>query len=459
MNKLVIFDCDGVIVSSKNLHFEAFNNALFKISPEYVIDYQHHLSTYDGLSTTKKLQLLTKNKNLEPKYYQQIWEDKQKETFELIKNYDKDEKLINIFKKLKELNFKIGVASNSIRETVKLFLLKLGIMEYVDLYVSNEDVKRPKPFPEMYWKIMSELNCIPKNTIIIEDSHIGRQGALDSGAHLLAVENPEDLTLDKIYDKIKETEGMNKKQYIPWINKNLNVVVAMAGKGSRFSEKGYTFPKPLIDVKGKPMIQVVVENLNMEANFIFLVLKEHVEKYHIDSTLKLLKPDCKIVVVDEVTQGSPCTVLLAKELIDNDNPLFLANCDQFIEWDANNVMYSFQNDMIDGGILVFNDTHPRWSFSKLNENGFVQEVAEKNPISNIAHTGLYYWKKGSDFVKYAEQMISKNIRINGEFYSAPVYNEAILDNKKIKVRYVDKMWGIGIPEDLEYFINNYKGDL
>ena len=229
----------------------------------------------------------------------------------------------------------------------------------------------------------------------------------------------------------------------------------MAGAGSRFATMGYTFPKPLIEVRGKPMIQVVVENLNVEANFTFIVQKEHYDKYNLKYLLNLIAPNCQIVQVDGVTQGAACTTLLAKEFINNDNPLVMANSDQYVEWNSNNVMYSFQADEIDGGILTFKATHPKWSYAKLDDNGFVSEVAEKKPISDNATVGIYYWKRGSDYVKYAEQMIEKNIRTNGEFYVCPVFNEAILEKKRIKVAHVDNMWGLGTPEDLNYFKENY----
>ena len=133
----------------------------------------------------------------------------------------------------------------------------------------------------------------------------------------------------------------------------------------------------------------------------------------------------------------------------------MANSDQFLEWDSNEFMYSMVADDVDGGIVSFEATHPKWSFAKLGEDGFVTEVAEKKPISNIATVGVYYWRKGSDYVKYAEQMIDKDIRTNGEFYVCPVYNEAIDDDKKIKVFSIDKMWGLGTPEDLERYVNDF----
>jgi HAD superfamily hydrolase (TIGR01509 family) len=455
MNNLIIFDLDGVLIDSKSWHYDALNFALEKLDDKYVISYDEHLSKFDGLNTTKKLELLSIDKGLEKKFFNQIWQDKQTATFEIIKQLSPDIKLIELFSELKRRRNKIAVASNSIRETVKLSLLKIGVLEYVDYFVSNEDVSRTKPFPEMYWKCMTVLNVLPKNTIIIEDSHIGRKGALDSGAHLLAVENPDDLNLSKIEMKLKEI-NMSKENTIPWIDKKLNVLIPMAGLGSRFAQKGYTFPKPLIDVNGCPMIQVVTDNLNIEANYIFVVQQEHLEKYNLKHLLNLIKPACKIVVVDGLTEGAACTTLLAKEFIDNDNPLLIANSDQYIDWDSNETLYSFYNNDIDGGMLVFTAIHPKWSFVKLNSTGFIEQVAEKDPISDIASVGVYYWSKGSDYVKYAEQMIDKNIRVNNEFYVCPVINEAIEDGKKFKVSYVKEMWGIGTPEDLETFLLNKK---
>ena len=204
------------------------------------------------------------------------------------------------------------------------------------------------------------------------------------------------------------------------------------------------------------MIQVVVENLNIKANYIYIVQKSHREKFNLDTLLNLITPNCKIVEVDNLTEGAACTALLAKEYINNNNPLFFANSDQFVEWDSNEFLYKMNETDADGGIVSFRATHPKWSFARVGENGLVTEVAEKNPISDIATVGYYYWKYGSDFVKYAEQMIEKDIRVNGEFYVCPVFNQAIKDNKDIRTFDISKMWGLGTPEDLKYFLENYK---
>ena len=454
---LIIFDLDGVLIDSRELHYHAMNSALLKAGPEYVISREEHLSKYDGLPTKVKMKLLNEEKGLPPSLFDQVWKDKQAATIKLIDHIPVSDKLVHIFSTLRTKGYRIAVASNSIRDTVKMTLMRLGIMEYVEFYQTNEDVKKSKPYPEMYWNCMMALNAIPSTTIIVEDSHIGRQGAIDSGARLLPVEDAEDLTWEKIKDMIDSNKTSTKK--IKWRDSKLNVLIPMAGAGSRFSQAGYTFPKPLIEVRGKPMIQTVVDNLNMEANYIFIVQKEHYEKYNLKYLLNLIAPDCKIVQVDGMTEGAACTTLLAKEYIDINAPLVIANSDQFVEWNSNEVMYAFSADDIDAGILTFKASHPKWSYAKLDDNGFVSEVAEKKVISDNATVGIYYWKNGSDYVKYAEQMISKNIRVNNEFYVCPVFNEAIEDKKKIRVKTIDKMWGIGTPEDLNYFLNNYDGEI
>ncbi len=444
---------DGVLVEAKQIHYDTLNEALAEIDPKYVISEAEHLSIYDGLKTTQKLELLTKNKGLHPEFYDSIWYRKQHLTIEAISQLKLDERLIEIFKELRDKGYKLACCSNSIRRSVLVILSKIGLIEYMDLILSNEDVKNSKPHPEMYWKAMSMMGVLPEETLIVEDSPPGLLAASRSRANVLRVDNPKDLVLSKIFSKLEKTDNMNTPK---WQGGNLNILIPMAGAGSRFEKAGYTFPKPLIDVNGKPMIQVVIDNLNIEANYIYVVQKEHRAKYNLDTLLNLITPGCKIVEVDGLTEGAACTTLLAKEHIDNDAPLLMANSDQFVEWDSNEFMYKMIEQKLDGGFLTFKATHPKWSFTKIDENGYATELAEKNPISDIAIVGIYYWAKGSEYVKYAEQMIQKNIRTNNEFYVSPVYNEAIQEGKKIKPFHIEKMWGLGTPEDLVHYLEHHK---
>ena len=450
MIKLIIFDLDGVLVDARELHYEALNAALSSVDEKYVIDRASHLSTYDGLSTSKKLNMLTENKGLPTDMHQHVWETKQRKTIEIIDSFLVDDRMSAILKKLKGEGYTIACATNSIRETAKLQLIRRGFFEHIDFLYSNQDVSSPKPSTEIYLRCMISAGADPDETVIVEDSHIGRKAAISSGAHLCAVRNSEDVTYEKINSIIKKA---SKKAILKprWQGGNMNVLIPMAGAGSRFQEAGYTFPKPLIEVNGKPMIQLVVENLNIDAKHIFVVQSDHYDKYNLNHLLPLISPGCEIVQVDGVTEGAACTTLLAKHLINNDEPLVFANSDQFLEWDSNEFMYSMEADEVDAGMLTFTATHPKWSFAKLDEDGFVSEVAEKKPISDIATAGIYYWKRGSEYVKYAEQMIEKNVRFNNEFYVCPVFNEAIQDGKKIKTFHFEGMWGIGTPEDLKRY--------
>jgi HAD superfamily hydrolase (TIGR01509 family) len=456
MIKLIVFDLDGVLVDAKGIHFDTLNDALKEVGEEYVITEAEHLSTYDGLKTTQKLEMLTKNKGLNPTLYDDIWYRKQHLTLERIAGITPNETLQSVMSTFSEDGYKLAVASNSIKKTVLAVLENLGIRGFMDLIISNEDVRNSKPHPEMYWKVMSRLGMLPEETLIIEDSPYGLLAASRSNAHILRVKNPKEVTYTNIFKKITKIEMGNTSDKPKWSDYKMNVLIPMAGAGSRFQQMGYTFPKPLIEVKGQPMIQMVVENLNIDANFIFVVQKEHREKYNLDTLLNLISPNCKVVEVDGITEGAACTALLAKEFIDNDNPLFFANSDQFVEWDSNEFFYKMNETDADGGIVTFKATHPKWSFVKVDENGLVTEVAEKNPISNTATVGFYYWKHGTDFVRYAEKMIDKNIRVNNEFYVCPVFNQAIEAGKKIRTYDVPKMWGTGTPEDLKHFEENYK---
>ena len=446
MIKLVLFDLDGVLIDAKKLHYDALNLAL---EDKYFINEDEHTNIYDGRKTKEKLNMLTMDKGLPVELHDKVYIDKQKLTLELISQLKPIDEIISLFKELEFQNYLIGVCSNSIRRTVLTALAKTELMEYCSVILSNEDVKNSKPHPEMYWKAMSMMGVLPENTLIVEDSPPGLLAAQRSRANYIRVDDPWDVTREKILPNLKGKNIVKK-----WKDENLNVLIPMAGAGSRFADAGYTFPKPLIEVRGKSMIQVVVDNIGLDANYHFVVQKEHREKYNLDTMLNLIAENCKVIEVDGLTEGAACTALLAKKFINNNQPLFFANSDQWVDWDPVEFMYKMQETKSDGGIVTFEANHPKWSFAKTNNDGIVTEVAEKKPISTNATVGYYYWKHGSDFVKYAEEMIRKNIRVNNEFYVCPVYNQAINDGKIIRISRAKAMWGLGTPEDLDYYVKN-----
>jgi len=230
---------------------------------------------------------------------------------------------------------------------------------------------------------------------------------------------------------------------------NINIVIPMAGEGRRFREAGYTFPKPLIEVHGKPMIESVYRTLPHIGRPIFIARTIDSINYNLEDFFHNLNPKSVLTTLDDKTEGAACTVLTVSNLIDNNDPLLIVNSDQICYWSTNDALHWF--NLHDGGIITFRATHPKWSYVKV-VSGHVEEVAEKRVISDMATTGIYFWKKGSDFVKYAQQMIDAEDRVNNEFYIAPVYNYAIRDGKQIVVHMAKEMHGLGDPESLQRYL-------
>ncbi|NJO65434.1 MAG: hypothetical protein HC836_47285 [Richelia sp. RM2_1_2] len=242
----------------------------------------------------------------------------------------------------------------------------------------------------------------------------------------------------------------------------INVIVPMAGRGKRFADVGYQKPKPFIDVLGKPMILKVVDNLfvNGDVSYTFICLSSFFEEYGEEFKSLLVDNGTKfnIVQVDKVTEGAACTVLFAKDIINNDNEMIIANCDQLV-LDYNFMNHSinfYREEKADGGILCFLNNHPKWSYVSIDSNLCIMKVVEKQVISNIATVGVYYYRKGKYFVDSAEEMISSNFRVNNEFYVAPAFNNMICRNQKIVPYMINKMVGLGTPEDLEVYKNRAK---
>jgi HAD superfamily hydrolase (TIGR01509 family) len=225
--------------------------------------------------------MLTQDKGLPTKLYKQVWDDKQKYTLETLSSLIPNPQLQVCMDLLIQEGFKLAVCSNSIRKTVLTVLSKFDIIDRFDLILSNEDVVSSKPHPEIYWSAMSKMGYLPEETLIVEDSPFGLLAASRSKSHIMRVGSPKDITYNNIYKHLNNQVNMTPK----WKNEKLNVLIPMAGAGSRFEQAGYTFPKPLIEVNGKPMIQVVIENLNLDANYIYVVQKDLVYTYGLFSCL------------------------------------------------------------------------------------------------------------------------------------------------------------------------------
>ncbi len=446
MIKAVIFDFDNTLIFLAEAHYIALNEAIEEIAgKQYIITQEEQNLLYNGLSTKTKLNKLIQNKNLPHNLIDIIFHKKQEKTIKYItENILPNKVLYNDLFKLKSEGYKLYCASNALFETVGVGLSALGIIDLFDYIVGNDDIKNQKPHSEIFLKCFIHAGLDPKECLIVEDSKFGIESAYRSGANVLTVSNPKDLTYDYIH------ANLDRKLISPAINTRLNILIPMAGAGSRFGG----VIKPLVDVLGKPMIQRVIESLNIDANYLFIVQDKHFDQ--LKYILPLLKPNCKIIQTNGLTDGAACTSLLAKTFIDNNNPLLIANCDQIIDYDAASFLSSANN--CDGTILTFEANETKWSYARV-EKDIVVEVAEKRVISNKATVGIYYYKRGADYIKYAEQMIVANDRFNNEFYIAPVYNYAIRDNKKIKCYDVNKMNGIGTPGDLANYLQTKKCDI
>ena len=433
MNKLAIFDLDGPLVSLKPVHFYALNKALEQHGYPAISE-QDHLLRFDGLPTSNKLHLL----GIAGVEHVSIAESKQEETFKLIPEHVKyDFELEALFTDLSLSGVSIAVVSNAKRETVIECLHWLGVHELVDVVVTPE-LSDPKPSPDMHLEAMHLTEACPKTTIIFEDSPHGLLAAHLSGARVVQVR-------DKLTKKIVMEAMDEEPEPYRYSWPELNVLIPAAGEGKRFKDAGYEDPKPFIYVNGDYMIDHVQKNLAIESGT--LLLFRH--KYYQADNVEFGMPIC----FSKKTEGTAQTCLYVKDHIDNDSPLLIANCDQILEWNHLAFYYLCEHTSLDGVIVVFDcpEKSKKWSYCEV-ENGLVKCVAEKEPISEIANTGIYFWKRGSDYVKYAEQMIAKDIRVNNEFYLAPVFNEAIADGKKIGVFHVDKFHSLGTPEDLECYL-------
>ena len=238
----------------------------------------------------------------------------------------------------------------------------------------------------------------------------------------------------------------------------LNIVIPMAGRGSRFEQAGYETPKPLIPVLGVPMIELVVRNLTPSRphRFIFVIRKDLRVDHAIDGLLGEIAPGCLIHELDHVTDGAACTVLTVRDAIDTQNPLMLANCDQWIDVGIDDYLLAMDQGCADGMIMTMTASDPKWSFVRLDERGRPVEVVEKQVVSNEATVGIYNFRHGSDFVAAADRMIAKNLRVNNEFYVAPVYNELLATGKRLLLYNVgtegNGMCGLGTPEDVTHFV-------
>lgn len=234
----------------------------------------------------------------------------------------------------------------------------------------------------------------------------------------------------------------------------IHIVVPMGGEGRQFAERNYTFPKPLVEIHGQPLIELVVRNLTPTEphRFVFVCRQEHVQNFALGDVLRLIAPGCQIVTTAKPTAGALCSVLLGLEHLPEDGELLIANADQVVDVPIDSFLAAARDGRWDGYVMTFPNTHPRWSYVR-EEDGMVVAVAEKQPISRHATVGLYHFRRGGDFIRGAERMLLKHASVSGEFYVAPVYNELILAGRRVGMHPIrsSEMHGLGTPEEVERF--------
>ena len=234
----------------------------------------------------------------------------------------------------------------------------------------------------------------------------------------------------------------------------MQIIIPMAGAGSRFSQAGYQLPKPLIDVAGEPMISRVIDNLGANHQYWFIVQKQ-VWADHAPQ-LSQVAEKCyhhTFLLTEGLTQGAAETCLKAERMLDPEEPLMIANCDQLQDWDQHHFYDWYVRTPSDGTIITFYSNSIKNSYVKIDNLGWVVEAREKEVISNLATTGVYLWRKAKYFTRAANDMISRNIRVNNEFYVCPTYNLNLAMGHKINTYHINKHWPIGTPEDLNLYLN------
>lgn len=440
--RAVLFDLDGVLLDAKDWHYQALNDALADNDCK-PISRDDHLKIYDGLPTKTKLQMLTDKGLVPANRHREIYIRKQEITLEYIKHFAKPNP-----KNMKALDVLVGegyllaCCSNAIRTSVHTMLEVVGLKKYFNIIISNQDVTSPKPNPEMYLKAMDKLDVKPSECLIVEDNEKGFKAAKSSGAKLMKVKSTKDVTYSNVIESIRRSQKM------------VNIVIPMAGEGSRFSNEGYKKPKPFIDVDGQPMIKRVIDCLKIPNRRLILIVRD--EQY--DEYSELLKgiiDDNTIIITAGKTEGQASTVLHAHYLINNDDKLVIVNSDQLIFEDINPMITG------DSTILTFEDNSgsQKWSYAKVMD-GKVVATMEKVPISNQATVGLYYFKHGKDFVDAALDMIIANDRqnVSKEFYVCPCFNYFIKRGGIVRAYTIDNnQWAsVGTPELLKKYLRRKK---
>jgi HAD superfamily hydrolase (TIGR01509 family) len=463
-SKAIIFDLDGVLVESKDLHYEALNEALRAVAGDaFVIPRGEHESIYDGLSTNQKLVMLSRNKGLPEHLQQAVFIRKQEITLEMFSSQIRPDKDIKAtLAALKHLGFQVAVASNCIRASVVALLEAIGVIQFVDAFFSNEDVKDPKPAPDLYVKAAAAFACRPDEVIVIEDSVKGFEAAIRAGANLCRVRSPHDVRLPFLLEFVAQLEN----RPLPF----LNVVIPLARPTHQFWLDGpdrlpSEVPVQLMDVQGKCLLRWMCDLVKPSSgtvHFIFIVRESHVAKYHLNSLLPAVTDffPTRVLAAHSDRLGAMSSVMLARDLINTDVPLLVYDGGHYLRWEKSGKKLVGVDDLLsrvgtaeaDIAVTVHEDNDPRWSYVQTEPNSTkVVGAREKFAVSNKACTGMYLWGRGTNFVSVAEQIVAAKATIRGQFYLAPMINFAVAAQLKVTAVPVAKNWSLRTMSEVTMF--------
>jgi HAD superfamily hydrolase (TIGR01509 family) len=457
--QLVIFDLDGVLVESKDLHYDALNDAIACVAgASFVISRPEHETVYDGLSTNQKLRLLTIHKNLPLDAHKPIWTKKQELTEAMVRDQLKPDALVlDAIKKLKSAGYPVAVASNCIQSSVHSILDAIGALPLVDAFFSNEDVDNAKPAPDIYLKACATFGVPPSAALVVEDSVKGFEACVRADCHLFKVTGPTDVRADAILSRVATIN----ESTVP-----ITVVVPLAGNSQLYWADGpeavpSEVPSFLGDANGAPAVEWVVRPLlssRYDLRFVFVVKESQSKKYRLDSLLPRIvgyRPT-KVVPVHGETLGALKTVLLAKDAIPADAPVLFCTCSNVTAWHPGSSVDDLIDAHADGAIATFDSTDPRCSFVRLHSNSdIVVDVHEKAAVSSVACTGLYFWRRAVDFFAAARSQLQHRVKHRGLYFLAPTYNEAVRAGLSFKVVPAQACWSVRSMFDVSEFANAY----
>jgi HAD superfamily hydrolase (TIGR01509 family) len=450
--KVVVFDLDGVLVESKELHYRAFNAAVTEaVGSGYALSEAEHTLVYDGLSTRQKLRLMQTHKQLPAASVETIFHRKQELTSQMIQNQIRpDPQIINTLQQLKQMGYPIAVASNCIRQSVREFLTALELWNHVDALFSNEDVAEPKPDPAIYSKVADSFGVNTTDLFVVEDSPKGFEAVVRSGAHLHQVKSPADVRFPSLMAAMNMSDCQ------------VQIVVPLARPGATYwldgpNELPTDLPLQLLDMDGQVLLKRMCDNIrppNTRCRWIFLVPRSD-QQHRWHSLLPNITgyEDTVVIPVVKEQLGAMNTVLLAESHLSHDVPLMVFDGSHIVEWYTTTPPEVLLDALkeVDALVTIHEDSDPRWSYVETSGQR-VLVVREKKPISCRACTGLYIWKRPKDFIQAARRLQQKQTYCRGQYYISQVMQEC-LETVGFHLRsyMVKRSWSLRTMDEVSLF--------